>query len=95
MAKAILNDIVLAESNDTVLIEGNVYFPPSSIKKEYFNESTTHTTCPWKGRANYYNIEVDGKKLNDVAWYYPEAKEAAKEIEGYVAFYKDQVKIEE
>ena len=86
--KAIWNDTILAESNETVVIENNHYFPPDSTNKVYFKESTTHTICPWKGQASYYSIEVDGKTNTDAAWYYPEAKEAAKPIEGYVAFWR-------
>lgn len=87
MAKAIWNGVVLADSNDVVEVEGNKYFPPESINKEYFKESHTHTTCPWKGLASYYSIEVNGDVNEDAAWYYPEAKHAAKQIENYVAFW--------
>lgn len=93
MAKAIWNGAVLAESNDTIVIEGNHYFPPSAINKEYFQESSTHTTCPWKGVASYYSIAVDGQVNKDAAWYYPSAKEKAKQIEGYIAFWRG-VKVE-
>lgn len=86
--KAIWNDQVIAESEDTIVIEGNHYFPPSSINKEYFNSTETHTVCPWKGTASYYTIEVAGQTNKDAAWYYPEAKEMAKNIENYVAFWK-------
>ncbi|GAB5538497.1 MAG: DUF427 domain-containing protein [Salibacteraceae bacterium] len=86
--KAIWNGEVIAESDNTTVIEGNHYFPADSIKKEFFNESEMHTTCPWKGEASYYNIEVNGKVNNDAAWYYPEASEMAKSIEGSVAFWK-------
>lgn len=86
--KAIWNGEVIAESNDTIIIEGNHYFPPQSIKEEYFSPTETHTTCPWKGVASYYTIEV-GKELNkDAAWYYPEVSALAKGIKGYVAFWK-------
>lgn len=88
MAKAIWNGIVLAESNHTEMVEGNHYFPPNSIHKEYFKESSTHTVCPWKGAASYYTIEVDGQVNRDAAWYYPAPKDAAKNITGYVAFWK-------
>ena len=87
MAKAIWNGAVLAESDDVVVVEGNKYFPPESINKDYFKESDTHTTCPWKGLASYYSIEVNGDVNEDAAWYYPEAKHAAKQIENYVAFW--------
>jgi len=86
--KAIWNDTILAESDETISIEGNHYFPPESIKKEYFKQSDYHTTCPWKGEASYYTIIVDEEVNNDSAWYYPEPKEAAKEIKNYVAFWK-------
>ena len=93
MPKAIWNGTVLAQSDRTEVVEGNQYFPPDAIKREYFKESQTHTTCPWKGVASYYNIEVDGQVNKDAAWYYPTAKEKAKNIEGYVAFWKG-VKVE-
>ncbi|MEQ9062717.1 MAG: DUF427 domain-containing protein [Vicingaceae bacterium] len=86
--KAIWNDQVLAESDDTIVVEGNHYFPPSSIKQEHFKESSTHTVCPWKGTASYYTLEVDGASNQDAAWYYPEASELAENIKGYVAFWK-------
>jgi len=68
MPKAIWNDTVLAESNNCQIVEGNYYFPPDSINQEYFKESSTHTSCPWKGQANYYTIEVDGQQNKDAAW---------------------------
>jgi len=86
--KAIWKDTVLAESNDTHVIENNHYFPASSINKEFFKESDTHTVCGWKGTASYYTIEVNGEQNKDAAWYYPETRDAAKGIEGYVAFWK-------
>ena len=92
--KAIWNNTVIAESNDTVVIENNHYFPPESVKKEFFKSSETHTTCPWKGVASYYTIEVDGKQNSDAAWFYPQTSELAKSIKGYVAFWKG-VTIEE
>ena len=85
--KAIWKDTVMAESNETILLEGNHYFPPDSIKKEYFRESSTHTACPWKGEASYYDIVFNQEVNTDSAWYYPEPKEAAKQIKGYVAFW--------
>ncbi|MBD2530890.1 DUF427 domain-containing protein [Nostoc flagelliforme FACHB-838] len=93
MPKAIWNGSVLAESDNTVVVEGNHYFPVDTINKQYFTESNTHTTCPWKGVASYYSIKVDGQINKDAAWYYPNAKEKAKNIEGYVAFWKG-VKVE-
>jgi uncharacterized protein (DUF427 family) len=86
--KATWNNAVLAESDDTVVVEGNHYFPPDSINTEHFQLSSTHTTCPWKGIASYYNIVVNGEVNKDAAWYYPNPKEAAKNIEGRVAFWK-------
>lgn len=86
--KAIWNDTIIAESDDTVVIENNHYFPPSSIKTEHFNKSVTQTHCPWKGQASYYSLEVNGKQNPDAAWYYPETSHAAKPIEGYIAFWK-------
>ena len=93
MPKAIWNGVVLAESNKCEVVEGNQYFPPDSINKQYFQESSTHTSCPWKGQASYYTIEVDGQQNKDAAWYYPTAKDKAKNIEGYIAFWKG-VKVE-
>lgn len=87
--KAIWNDTILAESDDTIVIEGNHYFPADSIKKEFFKESETHTTCPWKGEASYYTIEVNGQENTDASWYYPEvSSERAKPIKGRVAFWR-------
>ncbi|MDW7693358.1 DUF427 domain-containing protein [Flammeovirgaceae bacterium SG7u.111] len=86
--KAIWNGQVLAESDKTVRIEGNHYFPISTLNKAYFKESDTHTLCPWKGTASYYTLEVDGKANADAAWYYPDPKEAAKGIKDHVAFWK-------
>jgi uncharacterized protein (DUF427 family) len=86
--KAIWNDKVLAESDRTVVVEGNHYFPADSIKREYFAPSETHTVCGWKGTASYYDVVVDGETNKDAAWFYPAAKDAAKEIENYVAFWK-------
>ncbi|WP_045802255.1 DUF427 domain-containing protein [Flagellimonas lutaonensis] len=86
--KAIWNDKILAESNKTVLVENNHYFPPESIQKEYFKPSNTHTTCPWKGEASYYTLQVDREENRDAAWYYPEPSEAAKKIKDHVAFWK-------
>ena len=88
MPKASWNGTVLAESDRTEVVEGRQYFPPDSIKREYFKESDYHTTCPWKGVASYYTIEVNKQVNKDAAWYYPTAKEKAKNIEGYVAFWK-------
>ena len=86
--KAIWNDQIVAESSDTVIVEANHYFPPDSIKTEYFQESTTTTHCPWKGEAHYYTLNVDDSVNVDAAWYYPETKEKARNIEGMVAFWR-------
>ena len=86
--KAVWENTVIAESNQTIVIEGNHYFPPDSIKKECFAPSETHSTCPWKGLASYYHVKA-GEKLNqDAAWFYPEPKDAAKSIKNYVAFWR-------
>ncbi len=88
MPKAIWNNTVLAESDETVEVEGNQYFPPDSLNQELFETSQTTTVCGWKGTANYYTLIVDGQRNEDAAWYYAEPKEAAKNIKGYVAFWK-------
>ena len=86
--RAIWNGKILAESNDLVNVEGNYYFPEESLNKEYFSDSNYHTECFWKGTASYYNVEVDGITNENAAWFYPIASEAAKPIEGRVAFWK-------
>ena len=86
--KATWKGSVLAESDDTVVVEGNHYFPPESLKREHFRESATHTTCPWKGEASYYDVVVNGEVNRDAAWFYPETKEAANNIRGRVAFWR-------
>ena len=86
--KAIWNGKVLAESDDTVIVEGNHYFPSESINKEYFKSSETSSVCHWKGTASYYSLDVDGKVNEDAAWYYPETSELAKNIKGMVAFWR-------
>jgi uncharacterized protein (DUF427 family) len=91
--RAIWHDAVLAESDDTVVVEGNHYFPADSIRGENFRPSDTHTTCPWKGVASYYDVVVGDDVNKDAAWYYPEPKDAAAEIKGRVAFWKG-VKVE-
>jgi uncharacterized protein (DUF427 family) len=88
MARAIWKDAVLAESDKTIVVEGNHYFPPDSINREHFKPSSTHTTCSWKGTASYYNVEVNGAVNKDAAWYYPTPLDAVKQIAGYVAFWK-------
>jgi uncharacterized protein (DUF427 family) len=86
--KAIWNGAVLAESDETIVIEGNHYFPEDSINKEYFQPSATHTVCGWKGTASYYDVVAGGATNKDAAWFYPTPKDEAKEIENYVAFWK-------
>jgi len=88
MRSAQWNGAVIAQSDETIEIEGNHYFPPDSVDSKFLQSSDTHSTCPRKGLASYYDIEVDGKINKDAAWYYPEPKEAANEIKGYVAFWK-------
>ncbi len=91
--KATWNGTLLAASDATIVVEGNHYFPPASIRREHFRESATHSVCPWKGLASYFDI-VAGDAVNpDGAWYYPAPKDAAKQIAGYVAFWKG-VKVE-
>lgn len=85
------NGVVVAESNDCVIVEGNAYFPEASLKKEHFAPSDTHTVCGWKGTASYFTLLAGGKTNLDAAWYYPTPKDAAKEIAGRVAFWKGVV----
>jgi len=94
MARAIWHDAILAESDKFEIVEGNKYFPPDSLNAEFFKPSSNHTTCPWKGVASYYDIDVDGKVNKDAAWFYPTPKDAAKNITGYIAFWKG-VRVEE
>jgi uncharacterized protein (DUF427 family) len=89
--KAIWKNAILAESSDTVVVEGNHYFPAASLKMQYFKPSPTKTTCSWKGVASYYTIDVDGATNPDAAWYYADPKSAANEIKSYVAFWKGVV----
>lgn len=86
--QAIWNGQVIAESDDLVNIENNYYFPADSLKQDFFKSSETHTVCPWKGTASYYTVAVNGTENKDAAWYYPSTSEAAKPIEGRVAFWK-------
>ena len=86
--KATWNGKVIAESDSTVVVEGNHYFPGDSIVKEFFEEAATTSVCPWKGTANYYTLNVDGEKNVDAAWYYTEPKDAAKNIQNHIAFWK-------
>jgi uncharacterized protein (DUF427 family) len=92
--KAIWNDEVVANSNETIVVEGNHYFPPTSLNEQFFKKSEKHTVCSWKGTASYYDLEVNGQSNKDSAWYYPEPKSAANNIAGYIAFWKG-VKITE
>ena len=86
--KAIWNDKVIAESDETINVEGNQYFPRDSVKKEFLSNSETHTACHWKGTASYYDVVVEGQVNKDAAWYYPETSELAKNIKDYIAFWK-------
>ena len=94
MQKAVWNNTVVAESDQCEVVEGNYYFPPDSIHKDYFRTSTNTSVCSWKGEAKYYSLEVDGKQNQDAAWFYPDPKAEAKNIRGYVAFWKG-VKVEQ
>ncbi|MCF8001006.1 MAG: DUF427 domain-containing protein [Halanaerobiales bacterium] len=85
----------IASSDDTKMVEGNHYFPPKDVNKEYLIKSDHHTTCPWKGEASYYHLKVDDKKASNAAWYYPEPKEEAEKIKDHVAFYTDKVNLVE
>jgi uncharacterized protein (DUF427 family) len=86
--KALWKDVVLADSGDTVVVEGNHYFPPDSVRREYLRPSETHSTCPWKGQASYYDVVVGGEVNRDAAWYYPAPKDAASAIRDRVAFWR-------
>jgi len=93
MPKAIWNGTVIAETDRFELVEGNVYFPPETVRSEYLKPSSTHTVCGWKGTASYYTVAVDGVEGQDRAWYYPDPKPAAANIKGYIAFWRG-VKVE-
>jgi len=90
MPKAVWNGAVIAQAgpDDVRMVEGNVYFSPENVDHTYLRESKTNTVCGWKGTASYYDVVVDGKTNKDAAWYYPEVKDAAKHVKGYVAFWK-------
>ena len=88
MPKAVWNGTVIAESDRTKVVEGNQYFPPDAVRRDHLRESSTHTTCPWKGVASYYDVVVGNEVNKDAAWYYPETKEAANDIRGYIAFWR-------
>jgi len=94
MVRATWNGVVLAESDDTVIVEGNHYFPRESLREELFVDSSKSTVCPWKGTASYYDVEIDGEVNAAAAWYYPAPKDAASEIQDRVAFWRG-VKVEE
>ena len=87
MTRAIWNGVVLAESDDTVVMEGNHYFPPQSIARQFFSPSDHTTNCPWKGRASYYHVEADGKMNRNAAWYYADPSPAAAQIKDRIAFW--------
>jgi uncharacterized protein (DUF427 family) len=91
--KAIWNQTIIAESNDTIVVEGNHYFPPQAVNQDLLKDSPTHTQCPWKGQASYYTVVANGKENKDAAWYYPNPKEAASQIKHYIAFWRG-VKVE-
>jgi uncharacterized protein (DUF427 family) len=88
MPKATWKGMVLAESDQTIVVEGNHYFPPEAVSRQHLKPSQTHTVCGWKGVASYYDVVVDGDVNHDAAWYYPDPKEAAREIKDYVAFWR-------
>jgi uncharacterized protein (DUF427 family) len=88
MVQAVWNDAVIAESDETVVVEGNHYFPRASVREDVLRDSSKQTRCPWKGVASYFTIEVDGKTNPDAAWYYPQPSDAAKNIADHVAFWK-------
>jgi uncharacterized protein (DUF427 family) len=88
MLKAVWNGMVLAESDDTVIVEGNHYFPRHSLNEEFFSDSAAHTVCPWKGLASYFDVVVDGQVNSGAAWYYPSPTPAAADIKGRVAFWR-------
>jgi uncharacterized protein (DUF427 family) len=92
--RAVWNGVVLAEAAQTVRVEGNRYFPPESLRREYFAESTTTSRCPWKGLASYYTVSVDGEVNPDAAWYYPQPSPLARKIKNHVAFWNG-VRVEE
>jgi len=94
MVKVLLNGTVLADSDKTVVVESNHYFPSSAVSTHLTKDSKTTTFCPWKGTAHYFNANVEGNVVHDIAWYYPEPKDAAANIKDHVAFYKNKVEIQ-
>jgi len=95
MQVARIGDTVIARSDSTEVVEGNHYFPPEALEREYFVQSDHRTTCPWKGEARYYDVQIDGESHENVAWYYPEPKPAASQIRDHVAFWKAATVTEE
>lgn len=91
--QAVFNDTVVAESEDTVIVENNHYFPPEALNEEHVEQSDHQTTCPWKGEASYYDVVADGERAENAAWYYPDPSDAASEIENHVAFYTTKVDV--
>jgi uncharacterized protein (DUF427 family) len=91
--QATFNGVVIAESDDTVVVENNHYFPPEALSDEYLEASEHRTTCPWKGKAHYYDVVVDGERSENAAWYYPDPSDAASEIKDHVAFYTSKVDV--
>lgn len=88
VAKAVWQGVTVAESDAVETVEGNIYFPAAAVKREFFEDSATHSVCPWKGTASYYTLNVNGQKNPDAAWYYPDPKSEAANIKNYVAFWK-------
>jgi uncharacterized protein (DUF427 family) len=95
MVRALFNGEVIAEADAYEDVEGNVYFPPATVNDKYLDESSTTSTCPWKGQASYYDVVVDGERITDAAWYYPDPKPDASYIKDHIAFYTDKVTVEE
>jgi len=93
MPRATWNDAIIAESDNCEVVEGNQYFPPVAVNREFLRESQTHTECSWKGTASYYDVVVNGQTNKDAAWYYPQTKPAANNVKGYIAFWKG-IKVE-
>lgn len=94
VVRALVDGVVIAESDQTVVVEGNHYFPPDAVNWEHFKETDQHTVCPWKGLASYYDVTVDQKRFGNAAWTYHDPSAAAARIENYVAFYKHKVRVE-
>jgi uncharacterized protein (DUF427 family) len=88
LMQAVWEGVVIAESSETLMVEGNNYFPPEAIDKKFFEDSNKHTYCPWKGEASYYDVVVNGKRNHAAAWYYPEPYPKAEALKNYVGFWK-------